>query len=75
MDLLPEWEMDKQGVICGVIGIVVLLMLIPLLKGLHDEISSWTVEIQKEVECLKRTLTKISLHNLNAVSSQFTTEK
>ena len=34
MALLPEWGMRNQGIVCGVIGIVVLLMLIPLTKGL-----------------------------------------
>ena len=36
MALLPEWNMRNQGSVIGIIGIVVLLMLIPLLKGLHD---------------------------------------
>lgn len=36
MALLPEWNMRNQGIVIGIIGIVVLLMLIPLLKGLHD---------------------------------------
>lgn len=38
MGLLPEWDMFRQGVVCGVIGlvgIVALLMLIPLTKGIH----------------------------------------
>lgn len=38
MALLPEWGMFQQGIVCGVIGlvgIVVLLMLIPLTKGIH----------------------------------------
>ena len=34
MALLHEWNMRTQGIVCGVIGIVVLLMLIPLTKGL-----------------------------------------
>lgn len=35
MALLPEWGMFQQGIVCGVIGLVVLLMLIPLVKGLQ----------------------------------------
>lgn len=36
MTLLPEWGMETQGVVVGAAGMVVLLMLIPLLKGVHD---------------------------------------
>lgn len=36
MTLLPEWGLSTQGIACGVTGIVALLMLIPLLKGVHD---------------------------------------
>ena len=35
MALLPEWGMFQQGIVCGDIGLVVLLMLIPLVKGLQ----------------------------------------
>ncbi len=36
MALLPEWGMLRQGIVAGVIGMIVLLMLIPLTKGIHD---------------------------------------
>lgn len=36
MALLPEWGMLRQGTVAGVIGMIVLLMLIPLTKGIHD---------------------------------------
>lgn len=36
MALIPEWGMFNQSIVCGVIGLVVLLTLIPLTKGAHD---------------------------------------
>ena len=37
MGLLPEWNASNQGVvIVGLVGIVLLLMLIPLTKGIRD---------------------------------------
>ena len=37
MGLLPEWNAFNQGVvIVGLVGIVLLLMLIPLTKGIRD---------------------------------------
>ena len=35
MGLLPEWGMFQQGIVVGLVGIVALLMLIPLVKGLQ----------------------------------------
>ena len=34
MALIPEWNAFNEGIIMGVIGIVVLLCLIPFIKGL-----------------------------------------
>lgn len=39
MALIPEWGMFNQGIVCGVIGLVVLLMLIPLTKGIQIKIN------------------------------------
>lgn len=39
MCMIPEWNMFNKmvlGVAIGLVGIVVLLMLIPLTKGIHD---------------------------------------
>ncbi len=36
MCMLPEWGMFHQGIVAGVVGLVILLMLIPLLRGIHD---------------------------------------
>ncbi|KAA8820462.1 hypothetical protein CSQ85_01345 [Bifidobacterium rousetti] len=36
MGLLPEWNAFNQGVIVGLVGIVLPLMLIPLTKGIRD---------------------------------------
>ncbi len=34
MGLIEEWTMRQQGIVVGLIGIVALLCLIPLTKGL-----------------------------------------
>ena len=36
MALLPEWNAFKPGIVIGLAGIIILLMLIPLCKGIRE---------------------------------------